>query len=79
MPKPILLSDDDLWDFSEANGAVEVHRSWRDNMRAQGRPVEEERMTWEGLPLRDKLLDKAVAHDVIQDFIIWYNTHVVEQ
>lgn len=79
MPTPITLTDSDLGEFAKANGAMEVHRSWRDRMLAQGRNVDDDKMTWEGLSVRDQILDEVIAFDVIRDFVIWYNAHVAEE
>lgn len=41
--------------------AREVHAAWRDGMLAQERPVSQQRMTWETLDERDRLLDREIA------------------
>ncbi len=43
-----------------------VHRSWRDGMLSQGRTVERERLNWETLPERDRVLDRYIAGEVVQ-------------
>ncbi len=61
----------ELEEFCKLNGAREVHRSWRDNMLAQGRGVSPERMEWDTLPDIDKALDARISMDVIQDYLVW--------
>ncbi len=39
----------------------DIHAAWRDGMLAQGRPVPEERMSWETLSEPDKQLDDLIA------------------
>ncbi len=71
MREALELSDADIAQFAEANGGIEVHRSWRDNMCSQGRYVSSGRMVWAGLFDEDKALDKSISRDVITDFMVW--------
>lgn len=57
--------------YAERNGWIEVWRSWRDNMLSQGREVAQERMDFHTLSEQDVQLDKWLAEDVVQDFLIW--------
>ena len=68
---------DRIIQFIELNGAREVHRSWRDNMLLQGRYVDNDRMDWDTLSTEDKELDRAIAHDIITDFMVWLEAHIL--
>lgn len=62
-----------LAEYAEA-GWAEVWRSWKDNMLAQGRGVKVELRS---LPISnvDVELDKAIAKDVVADFLVWAEAH----
>lgn len=49
----------------------EVHSAWRDGMRAQRREVAPNRLRWETLEERDRLLDGEIAERVLGDFLGW--------
>lgn len=68
---------DEIIQFIETNSAREVHRSWRENMLLQGRSVDSDRMDWNTLSAEDRELDKAIAHDVITDFMVWLEAHIL--
>ena len=71
-------SEETIGEFANASGYIEVWRSWRDNMLAQGRTVPDIRMSKETLPKNDIELDRAIAHDVIADFCAWYWSHHID-
>jgi hypothetical protein len=62
-------------EFCEFDGAIECHRSWRDNMLEQGRSVSKERMDWRTLSQQDKELDAKISYDIISDFLAWAESH----
>lgn len=67
--------------YAEKNGALQVWKSWRDTMLAQGRSVNEKFMELP-IPEQDMKLDAQIAKDVIDDFLTWAASHhslVLEQ
>jgi len=62
-------------EYAKINGSMEVHRSWRDTMIEQGRKVSDDRMIYDKLDHKDKLLDATIAKDVIKDFLVWFENH----
>jgi hypothetical protein len=66
------IPDDDILVYAADNGAMEVHRSWRDMMLKQGRYVAPERMQWETLDGRDMQLDAQIAAELVADFLTWH-------
>ena len=62
-------------EYAKVNGSREVHRAWRDIMISQGREVPEQRMKYETLDHKDKLLDAIIAKDLITDFLVWFENH----
>lgn len=65
------ISDEQIEYFSKHIGAREIHKSWRDTMLMQARPVDKDRMDWDTLPIREKALDEKIALDVITEFVAW--------
>ncbi len=65
------LSHSFVNEFAQSNGGFRVYASWRDNMLNQGRGVSAERMLWETLDSKDRILDALIAYDVIMDFVAY--------
>ncbi len=66
-----LLGEEIRRSYADSCGYLEVWRSWRDTMLAQGRNVPAHRMAAETLPQEDIDLDKVIAYDVVNDFVTW--------
>lgn len=69
------FSEEAIREFSDASGAFEVHRSWRDTMLSQSREVADSRMKFGGLSQQDIELDRQIAFDVISDYIVYIGSH----
>jgi len=59
-------------------GWAEVWRSWKDNMISQGRKVNINLMDIP-IPEQDVELDKLIAYDVVMDFMVWRESHLLPE
>lgn len=70
-----MIADSELWNFCRENGARQVHKTWVDVMRQQGRHIKDQYASWDTLPDRDRVLDSNIAYETIKDFLVWLQSH----
>ncbi len=65
-------------EYAKRNGALQVWKSWRDTMLAQGRDVDDKFLRLP-IPERDMELDAQIAADVIDDFLVWVSIRLAAE
>ena len=66
-------------EFCKLDGAMEVHRAWRDKMLEQDRDVRQSQMVFDLLKSDDKELDAYIAYETIMNFCDYILTHPHER